>query len=191
VEKNAQNIDANDTNLMQDISVMGMIRRIGNIETLPNLWITAPAAICYGIPLLRFKQYRSALFRISYLCLAMIGVVIFSSSAESSTFVIAVTAIGAWYVAQQPPYTRSSNLLLALVILLTSLSATDLFPPYLRDNWIRPYSLKALPCFIMWLVILWQLLFRDFSATEISGHGPHTGRSGSRTDAPAIQATQQ
>lgn len=188
VEKNAQNIDANDTNLMQDISVMGMIRRIGNIETLPNFWITAPAAICYGIPLLRFKQYRSAFFRISYLCLAMIGVVIFSSSAESSTFVIAVAGIGIWYVAQQPPYTKASNFLLGLVILLTSLSATDLFPPYVRDNWIRPYSLKALPCFVMWLVILWQLLFQDFRTMETAGHESHTGRPGNGSQ-PLAHAT--
>jgi hypothetical protein len=174
VEKNAQNVDAADTNLMQDISVMGMLRRIGNIARLPNAWITIPAAICYALPFLRIRQYKHVVFRISYLCLAMIGVVIFSSSAESSTFVIAVTGIGIWYVVQQPPYLKRNNLLLILVILLTSLSATDLFPAYVRDNWIRPYSLKALPCFIAWLVILWQLLFKDFSvaANQRAGSAP-------------------
>ncbi|MBV9986367.1 MAG: DUF2029 domain-containing protein [Chitinophagaceae bacterium] len=174
VEKNAQNVDANDTNLMQDISVMGMIRRIGNIESLPNFWVTVPAAVCYALPFLRSRQYRSMVFRISYLCLAMIGVVIFSSSAESSTFVIAVTGIGIWY-AVQPAFLKTNNALLILVIVLTSLSATDLFPPWVRDHWIRPYSLKALPCFLAWCVILWQLLFRDFnSASRQSSAGNGT-----------------
>jgi len=158
VEKNAQNVDADAENLMQDISVMGMIRRIAYAK-LPNFWITVPAAVLHALPFLRIRQYKYFAFRASYLCLALIGVVIFSSSAESSTFVLAVTGMGIWYALQPLPHKLSDHVLLALVILLTCLSATDLFPPYVRDNWIRPYSLKALPCFVMWCVIAYQLLF--------------------------------
>jgi hypothetical protein len=167
VEKNAQNVNAADENLMQDISVMGMIRRIGKTE-LSNLYVIAPAAILYALPFLRIKQYSQATFRTSYLCLAMIGVVIFSSSAESSTFVLAVTAIGVWYVIQDGKSRALNNALLALVILLTSLSATDLFPRYVREHWILPYSLKALPCFIVWCVLLCQLLFKDYTKEAVS-----------------------
>ena len=134
VEKNAQNIDASDSNLMQDISVMGMIRRIFKNEGLPNYFITVPAAILYALPFLRMRQYKAAAFRLSYLCLALIGVVIFSSSAESSTFVIAVMGIGIWYVIQDPPKKIYHHVLIGLVILLTSLSrkttvAEVLLPP--------------------------------------------------------------
>ena len=163
VEKNAQNIDADDTNVMQDISVMGMIRRIFNNDHLRNYFITVPAAILYALPFVRISQYKEAAFRTSYLCLAMIGVVIFSSSAESSTFVIAVTGVGIWYVIQDDSKKRYNNLLLALVILLTSLSPTDLFPSYVREHFILPYSLKALPCFMVWWVLIWQLLLKDFT----------------------------
>ena len=163
VEKNAQNIDAADTNLMQDISVMGMIRRIFNYDHLRNYFITVPAAILYALPFLRLSQYKQAAFRMSYLCLAMIGVVIFSSSAESSTFVIAVMAVGIWYVIQEGSKKWYTHALLALVILLTSLSPTDLFPPYVREHLILPYSLKALPCFIVWCVLMYQLLVKDFT----------------------------
>ncbi len=163
VEKNAQNIDAADTNFMQDISVMGMIRRIFNYDHLRNYFITVPAAILYALPFLRLSQYKQAAFRISYLCLAMIGVVIFSSSAESSTFVIAVTGVGIWYVIQEGSKKWHTNTLLVLVILLTSLSPTDLFPPYIREHLILPYSLKALPCFMVWCVLIYQLLLKDFT----------------------------
>ncbi len=163
VEKNAQNVDALDDNFMQDISVMGMIRRIFHYDTLRNYLITVPAAVLYALPFLRISQYKYFRFRSSYLCLAMIGVVIFSSSAESSTFVIAVSGIGIWYILQDMPRQKWQYYLLGFVIILTSLSATDLFPPYVRENWILPFSLKALPCFTIWCVLVYQLLLKDFS----------------------------
>lgn len=162
VEKNAQNVSADDENFMQDISVMGMIRRIGNISHLKNYLITVPAAVLYALPFLRISQYKTVSFRLYYLCLALIGVVIFSSSAESSTFVLAVTGIAIWYVIQDEPRQQWMHWLLGFVILFTSLSATDLFPPYVREQFIYPYSLKALPCFAVWCVIMYHLLFKDF-----------------------------
>ncbi len=166
VQKNAQNIDAADESLMQDISVMGMIRRMFGYDHLHNYLITVPAAILYALPFLRISQYKQVAFRTSYLCFAMIGVVIFSSSAESSTFVIAVTGIALWYMIQDEPRSKFINFLLGFVIVLTSLSATDLFPPYVREHFILPYSLKALPCFVVWCVLVYQLLTKDFSKTK-------------------------
>jgi hypothetical protein len=167
VEKNAQNIDTGAENLMQDISVMGMIRRMGSISSLPNYYILGPAALFYLLPLLRFKQYQSRVFRLLYLCFLLIGAVIFSSSAESSTYVIAVTAVGIWFIISDRSHKKANNLLLGFVILLTSLSATDLFPPYVREHIIRPYSLKALPCFVLWCVIAYRLTVRKFENVEI------------------------
>ena len=175
VDKNAQNVNATDNNLMQDISVMGMIRRIFNLRQLQNYLVIVPAAIVYALPFLRVNQYQQATFRLSYLCLAMIGVVIFSSSAESSTFVIAVTAVGIWYVIQDDTNRRYNNALLALVIILTSLSATDLFPRYVREHCILPYSLKALPCFIVWCLLVYQLLVKDFNKPAVYLHRQDSG----------------
>lgn len=142
---------------------MGMIRRIFNTDQVRNYWITLPAAVLYALPFLRFRQYAAPAFRMSYLCLAMMGVVIFSSSAESSTFVIAVTGIGTWYVIQEKSRKNIANGLLLFVIIFTSLSATDLFPRYVREHLILPYSLKALPCFIVWCVVIFDLLLKDFT----------------------------
>jgi hypothetical protein len=160
--KNNKNALATANNYMQDISVLGMIRRIGNIQNLKNLYILIPAALLYLLPFLRWKQFKFTTFQLSYLALALIGVVIFSTSAESATFVIAVMGVGIWYVVQQQK-TVWINIVLGFVLLLTSLSATDLVPEYIRMDFVRPYSLKALPCFIVWLILGYQLLKKDFS----------------------------
>ena len=174
VEKNAQNVDALDANFMQDISVMGMIRRIFHYDSLRNYLVIIPAAVLYALPFLRIGQYKHFRFRSSYLCFAMIGVVIFSSSAESSTFVIAVMGIAIWYILQDTPKQKWQHYLLGFVIVLTSFSATDLFPPYVKENWILPYSLKALPCFTLWCVLAYQLLLKDFGQSQTPQPAPES-----------------
>ncbi|MDP9041642.1 MAG: hypothetical protein M3N30_06635, partial [Bacteroidota bacterium] len=54
---------------------------------------------------------------------------------------------------------KSEIFLLGLVVFITSLSATDLFPGYVKIHFIKPFSLKALPCFIVWAILLYKLLF--------------------------------
>ncbi len=166
VEKNALNVDISVTSGMQDISLMGMIRRIFHIGTLPNYFITVPGAILYALPFLRFSQYKNDYFKLSYLAFALIGVVIFSSSAESPTYVIAVAGVALWYVIQES-YTAPLNiLLLILTFILTILSPTDIVPRFLKDDFIIRYSLKAFPCFLVWCVLIFQLLKKDFSRSS-------------------------
>lgn len=161
VEKNAKNVSVEASNAMQDISVMGMIRRIFSIQDFKNYLVTLPAALLYALPFLRFKQFKFTGFQLSYLALALIGVVIFSSSAESATYVLAMLGVGIWFVIQQKNKWVIAVLVFAL--LFTSLSPTDLFPDYLEKNFVRPYSLKALPCFLVWMMLVHDLLRKDFS----------------------------
>lgn len=162
VEKDLQNQQQSIGGGMQDISVMGMIKRIFNVEQLHNYYITIPAFILFSLPLLRFKSYKFLDYRMSYLALTLISVVILSSSAESPTYVIAVVGCAIWFILQDAPKSFWVKVLLAFVIILTSLSVTDLFPPYIRRNVIVAYALKALPCFVVWLVIVYQLLKKNF-----------------------------
>jgi len=164
VAKNAKNIDAFNTYNMQDISVMGLFRRIGKMHQLSNAAVILPAAICYAIPLFRISQYKQAAFRLSYLAFALIGVVIYSSSAESPTYVIAMVGVGIWYVVQ-PRKSLLNKLILFFALILTSLSPTDLFPVYLKEHFVVPFALKALPCFLIWLIIAYQLIGKNFEYT--------------------------
>jgi hypothetical protein len=166
VEKNALNIDISVMRGMQDISLTGMIRRIFNISTLPNYFVTIPGAICYALPFLRFSQYKNSYFKLSYLAFALIGVVIFSSSAESPTYVIAVTGVAIWYVLQNNMRSAFNISLLVLTFIFTILSPTDIVPRFLKDEFIIRYSLKAFPCFLVWCVLIFQLLKKDFSTSS-------------------------
>lgn len=166
VNKHATNIDISVGSGMQDISFAGMIRRIFQIIALPGYAVIAPAAIFYILPLFRSSQYRSLYFKLSYLAFALIGVVVFSSSAESPTYVLAVTGIAIWFVLQQGPKSFLAIVLLILTFVLTILSPTDLVPRFLKDQFIIKYSLKALPGFLVWCVLAFQLLKKDFNLSS-------------------------
>ncbi|OYW78797.1 MAG: hypothetical protein B7Z27_06745, partial [Sphingobacteriia bacterium 32-37-4] len=105
-------------------------------------------------PLLKKQNQEQPYFKLYYLALVLISVVIFSSAAESPTFVIAVTGAALWFITQQQPISSAVKATLWLLFLLTILSPTDIVPPYIRINFILAYSLKALPCFIIWCWIV-------------------------------------
>ena len=163
VEKNGQNIESSMNAGMQDISVMGMIRRIFGAYQMPNLYVTLPAGILMLLPLLRFNFWQNQSYRLHYLAILLIGLVIFSSSAESPTYIIAVIGYLIWHV-QQPNNNRLPyKVLMGLVLLLTIFSPTDLFPRFIREQYVLRYSLKALPCFIAWLAVVYTLFKSQFN----------------------------
>jgi len=164
VEKDMKNAGLLAGGHMQDISVQGMVRRIFKNPSFSQLWVLVPAAIMTLLPLLRKKAYAAPMFRTLYAALVLIATVVFSSAAESATYVIAVTGVAMWFVAQPRPYHPWAIAMLVLVLLVTSLSATDLFPTYLKVNIVRAYSLKALPCFMVWAIIWAQLMFKNFTS---------------------------
>jgi len=49
-------------------------------------------------------------------------------------------------------------------VIFTSLSSTDLFPPAARDNFFEPFVIKVVPCILVWLRIVAELMFTK-------GHG--------------------
>jgi hypothetical protein len=169
--KNQENIMTNLTDGMQDISAMGMVRRITGYAGLSNLWFLLPGGLLTLMPLLKRTCYDEERFRLFYLAQVLIGVVIFSTSAESPTYVIAVTGFAIWYAAFGEERPTWMKLMLLLLFILTILSPTDLFPSYIRNVWIKPYALKALPCILAWVIITYQLLFyRNSVVQDVDGH---------------------
>ncbi len=152
---------------MQDISVMGMVRRIAQDASIPNLPFLLGGLILFALPYLRIKQYKEPIFRLLFLASTLIFTVIFSNSSESPTYVIAFAGIAIWFVVQERPIDKGTIALFVLALLLTTLSASDLFPRSIRENYIKPYSLKALPCILIWLVLTYELLTKQFDLTQI------------------------
>ncbi|MDP1843181.1 MAG: glycosyltransferase family 87 protein [Sediminibacterium sp.] len=162
IKRNNQNILNSTYFGMQDISVPGMIRRIFNYYGAIDLKIIAMAAVFFLPPLFRKKNWNNPTFQLSYLAITLISVVIFSSAAESPTFVIAVTGAAIWLILQKKPLHLNVKIVLVLLFLLTIVSPTDIIPKYIRDNYILRYSLKALPCLVIWCwltVVTWKSEF--------------------------------
>ena len=147
---------------MQDISVMGMARRLSGNVQLSNLPFLLAGLVLFALPYLRIKAYKEPVFRLLFLASALIFAVIFSNSSESPTYIIAFVGVAVWYVVQDEPFKPATIALLVFALLLTSFSPSDLFPKFIRENYIKPYSLKALPCIIVWLVVIYQLMFSKF-----------------------------
>lgn len=158
--------DLNATSFMQNLSVMGMLRHLIKSQYL-NLVVIFIAGWFYLFPLFRSNQLKNKYFQLSYLCFTLIGVVIFSSSAESPTYIIAMMGVALWFVIQNPK-NRLVLCLMAFALLITSLSATDLFPRYIKVHLVQAYSLKALPCFVVWMLIATQLLKRNFNEQKVT-----------------------
>lgn len=151
-------------NTSQDICIMGVVRRLsGNIH-IPNLPFLLFAVLIFSLPLLRFSQYRSYKFRLQVLATALIMIVIFSTGAEHPTFIIAVAGAVLWIMIQDKPFTTTNVIFLVLLLIITGLGLTDAMPQVIRHDFIAKYSVKAWPCIFIWLVISYELLFKDFVA---------------------------
>ena len=140
---------------------MGMARRISRNVDLSNTPFLLGGLLLFGLPYLRVSQFKHLAFRLMLLASTLIFTVIFSSGSESPTYIIAFAGVAIWFVIQQ-----KNNWIVGLFIfafILTSLSPTDIFPRAIKE-FIRLYSLKALPCIIIWLTIIFQMLKEDFES---------------------------
>ncbi|MBY0434952.1 MAG: DUF2029 domain-containing protein [Cyclobacteriaceae bacterium] len=108
------------------------------------------------LPLVRWKQYAWYDFRITWLSSVLIWVVIFNHKAESPTFIIAATGAAMWYFIK--PRTALDLVLIVLLFVFTTLSPTDIFPRFIQENYFDPYNAKVVPCIILWIRILIEIL---------------------------------
>lgn len=151
---------------MQDISVMGIVRRVTGNAQISNLPFLAVGLILFTIPYLRINQYKAPMFRLLFLASTLIFAVIFSNSSESPTYIIAFCGVAIWFVMQEQPKNFAVISLFVFALLLTSFSPSDLFPNFIREEYVKRYSLKALPCILIWGVIIYQLIFTKFHSKQ-------------------------
>ena len=162
VSKNSENAEA----LMQNISLLGMTHRVTGLE-FSDLWLILPGLIMFGIPYLRISQYKNMAFRQTLLASVLMFTVLFSTGSESSGYIIALVGVVIWYTAAPWQRNRWDIALLVFVFILSSLSPSDLFPAYLRKEWVQPYALKALPVTIVWFKLCYEMYTRDYKPITI------------------------
>jgi len=153
-------------NTSQDMCVMGVVRRLAQNPAIPNLPFLAVGSLIFALPLLRFSQFKSYIFRMQVLASALIFVVIFSTGAEHPTFIIAVAGAFLWIMIQEKPFTARNIVLIVLLLVITGLGLTDAMPKFIRQDIIAKYSIKAWPCIIVWLMISYELFFKDFTSRK-------------------------
>lgn len=154
VEKNNENASLTS---MQDISIMGMFRKILNMPHLSNLLFLLPGILLFGLPYLRFNMFSDKKFQLLLLSSVLIFTVIFSSGSESPTYIIAFAGVAIWFVIQEEK-TKWTWFLFIFAMILTSFSPSDLIPKFLRETYVKPYALKALPCILIWFQIIYELM---------------------------------
>ncbi len=143
------------------ISVMALINDFSGVA-VNKMTVIILGTLLTVSTLLFHKSYHNYSYRILILSLFLIWVVIFNHKSESPTFIIPVVGVGLWFFSR--PQNQWNLILLIIVLILTQLSASDLFPAYVRKELFAKIHIKVIPCFIVWIVILiriyWDSLIR-------------------------------
>lgn len=158
VEKNADNMFSRGTN----ISLLGVVRKISGSATYSDLWLIIPGVIAFAAPYLRFGQYANQVFRQTLLASVLMMTVLFSTGSENSTYIIAVVGVAIWYTAAPWQRSRWDMALMAYVFIFCTMAHSDLMPRFIREDYMKPYGLKALPCILVWLKLCYEMMTRDY-----------------------------
>ena len=131
------------------------------MQTFSGLSINNNLVLLFGLAGLLLPFFNKNIFsnneaKLSYLALFLIWCVIYNHKAESPTFIIAFTGMAIYFSGFYNDKRITWFLVFAFVI--TSLSSTDLFPRFIKEEFIKPYRLKVLPSIIAWFWILIALV---------------------------------
>ena len=138
------------------LSVEGWLQTWFGWEPSKTLVMGAGFAV-FGASVLAARRLARTVphYRVLAWASLLLWVVIFNHKAESPTYIIAMCGVALWYCMSEKKTWEKGLCWTAFV--LASLSPTDIFPRYLREVWVQPYVLKAVPCIIIWIVISTQL----------------------------------
>lgn len=163
LEKNGENLQS----IAQNISLLGMVRRITGNLLYSDLWLIAPALVLFFLPYFRFSQYRNAMFRQTYLASVLLFVVLFSTGSESSSYIIAISGACIWYLSAPWQRNRWDVVSMVLVLMISGFGSSDLYPRCIRHDLIQVYSLKALPCTLVWLKLCYEMMFKNYASADV------------------------
>lgn len=158
----------NQTNMFayhQNISLLGVIRKISGSDTYSDVWIMGPALVIFAGVYLRIKQYKHLDFQLLLLSSVLLFIPLMSSGSESCSYIMAMLGVGIWLAARDQQQQQSlgwARWTLVGLVLLASF-ASNLLPREIYTNYFYTYSLKAVPFALVWLRVCWELYFRDFT----------------------------
>ncbi len=163
-----------DQSASYGLSVMGWLHSWFGISS-GKPFVSIIGIVLFLLPFVRWQLYKDYSYKLLMLASMLIWVIIFNHKAESSTYVIAVTGVGIWYFLGYQAdiqVKKWRKILVFLVFIFTCLSPTDIFPPAVIHNFFVPYTIKAIPCIVVWCVVWLELMTikkasRDLSQTHL------------------------
>lgn len=158
VIKNGDNMFSHGTN----ISLLGLVRKISGCATYSDLWLIIPGLIAFALPYLRLQQYSNQAFRQTILASTLMFVVLFSTGSENSGYITPVIGVVIWYTAAPWERSKWDIALMVYVFIFCTMAHSDFMPKFIREEWMRPYGLKALPVVIVWLKLCYEICTKDY-----------------------------
>ncbi|GAB2600805.1 glycosyltransferase family 87 protein [Spirosoma areae] len=134
------------------------IHRLVHVFISPD--VATPVIIGLGVLLfctvyVQVQKFMQRSFRLLMVASILIFQVIFNPVSESPTYITAVTGVVIWWFCS--PQTGLDRVLLVSCLILTVFSPSDVFPVFLREQFVKPYVLKALPCVLIWFRVLYLM----------------------------------
>ncbi len=157
IAKNSQLI----VSISSDLTIMGLVRKVSGHLEIPNFWFFALGMPLLLLPLLRVKQFASQQFRTFVLASLLMFIVLFSTASEHPTYIICIVGLFLWLVMQKEIFSARNIVLILFVLMLTGLAPTYVFSKQLAV-FVLYYALKALPCIIVWFLLMYDLYTKDF-----------------------------
>ncbi len=146
----------NDHSNELKFSVMGFLNSWFGVPASVKNYLLLLGVLVFVFPLLRYKRYGELRYRQLFLSSVLLWVVLFNHMAESATFILAVTGIAVWFFTKNK-VTVIDKVLLLLTVLFTLLSPTDIYPEFIRKMYFIPYTVKVIPCILIWIKINFEL----------------------------------
>ncbi len=140
--------------LRQSLSLLGIFELFA-IPGFKKEWLMLLGTICMLLVLLKKEAYSDLRFRMMYMGGILMFTVLFNPGVESPTYIIAVAGAALWYISSSRKAWQ--GWLMVFVFIFTCLSPTELFPRFIRNQYLVPYRIKAIPCIIVWLFCIIDL----------------------------------
>lgn len=149
IEKNEINV----VSATSDISIMGFFRNLLDNYNLSNTMFLGVGALLFLLPFVNVSAYKSQYFQLYILGSALLFPVLFSTGSEDCTYIIAISAVGIWYLFSKKQF--FDKFLLGTTILF-SCNFPLLFFSQIVDTYPILLSMLSLPFFIVWVIIIYK-----------------------------------
>lgn len=118
-----------------------------------------------AVSVFTLRAKNDTLYRLYLLSLILLTMINFNHKSESATFIVSVAGIAIWFFSIQLPSALEKGLMI-FAFFGTVLIASDVFPPFLRNTYFIPYSVKVWPCILIYMYLLYSL-FSNYTKKQL------------------------